>query len=54
LLLTGFAGAFRRPELAAIRVEDVEETKEGLQAEIPGAFKPPRPHLSFNEMNDDR
>jgi len=30
LLLIGFAGAFRRSELAAIRVEDVEETREGL------------------------
>jgi|SRR5579871_968124 len=34
LLLTGFAGAFRRSELAAIRVEDVEETKEGLLVRI--------------------
>jgi len=35
LLLVGFAGAFRRSELAAIRVEDVEETKEGLLIHIP-------------------
>jgi len=35
LLLVGFAGAFRRSELAAIRVEDVEETKEGLLIRIP-------------------
>jgi site-specific recombinase XerD len=34
LLLIGFAGAFRRSELAAIRVEDVEETKEGLLVRI--------------------
>ena len=30
LLLVGFAGAFRRSELAALRFEDLEETKEGL------------------------
>jgi len=34
LLLVGFAGAFRRSELAAVRVEDVEETKEGLLIRI--------------------
>jgi integrase len=30
LLLMGFAGGFRRSELAALRVEDVDETEEGL------------------------
>jgi site-specific recombinase XerD len=30
LLLLGFAGAFRRSELSAIQVEDVQETKEAL------------------------
>lgn len=30
LLLLGFAGAFRRSELAALRVEDLEETAHGL------------------------
>ena len=34
LLLIGFAGAFRRSELAALRVEDVEETKEGILIRI--------------------
>ena len=34
LLLIGFAGAFRRSELAAIQVEHVEETKEGLLIRI--------------------
>jgi site-specific recombinase XerD len=34
LLLVGFAGAFRRSELAALRVEDVEATKEGLLIRI--------------------
>ena len=34
LLLVGFAGAFRRSELTAVRVEDVEETKEGLLIRI--------------------
>jgi integrase len=34
LLLVGFAGAFRRSELAALRVEDVQETKEGLLIRI--------------------
>ena len=35
LLLVGFAGAFRRSELAAIGVEDVQETKEGILVRIP-------------------
>ena len=30
LLLLGFAGGFRRSELAALRVEDVDQTPEGL------------------------
>jgi integrase len=30
LLLLGFAGAFRRSELVALNVEDLEETPEGL------------------------
>ena len=30
LLLTGFAGGFRRSELAALRVEDIEATPEGI------------------------
>jgi hypothetical protein len=30
LLLLGFAGAFRRSELAALDVEDLEETRQGL------------------------
>lgn len=34
LLLLGFAGAFRRSEIAALRVDDVEETKEGLLIRI--------------------
>jgi integrase len=35
LLLVGFAGGLRRAELAAVRVEDVEQTKEGLIIRIP-------------------
>jgi site-specific recombinase XerD len=34
LLLIGFAGAFRRSELVAINVEDLEETAEGLRITI--------------------
>lgn len=34
LLLIGFAGAFRRSELAALRLENVRETKEGLVIRI--------------------
>ena len=34
LLLAGFAGAFRRSELAALRMENLEETKEGLVIRI--------------------
>jgi integrase len=34
LLLIGFAGAFRRSELVALRVEDIEETREGLLIRI--------------------
>jgi site-specific recombinase XerD len=34
LLLLGFAGAFRRSELVALDVEDIEETKEGLRVMI--------------------
>lgn len=30
ILLFGFAGAFRRSELVALNVEDIEETREGL------------------------
>ncbi len=30
LLLLGFSGAFRRSELVALNVEDIEETREGL------------------------
>jgi integrase len=35
LLLVGFAGAFRRSELAGITVEHVQETKEGILIRIP-------------------
>jgi integrase len=35
LLLVGFAGAFRRSELAGITVENVQETKEGILIWIP-------------------
>jgi site-specific recombinase XerD len=34
LLLVGFAGAFRRSELVALNVEDIEETAEGLRIAI--------------------
>jgi Site-specific recombinase XerD len=34
LLLLGFAGAFRRSELVALRVEDLAETPEGLRVTI--------------------
>jgi integrase len=34
LLLLGFAGAFRRSELVALDIEDIEETKDGLRAMI--------------------
>jgi integrase len=34
LLLVGFAGAFRRSELAALRMENLQETKEGLVLRI--------------------
>jgi integrase len=34
LLLIGFAGAFRRSELVALNVEDIEETAEGLRITI--------------------
>jgi len=34
LLLIGFAGAFRRSELVALDVEDVEEVPEGLRVTI--------------------
>jgi site-specific recombinase XerD len=34
LLLLGFAGAFRRSELAALNFEDIEETAEGLRVTI--------------------
>jgi integrase len=35
LLLVGFAGAFRRAELARIRVEHLEETEHGLRITLP-------------------
>ena len=35
LLLTGFAGALRRSELAAIRVEQLEKTERGLRLTLP-------------------
>jgi site-specific recombinase XerC len=35
LLLTGFAGALRRSELAAIRVEQLEKTERGLRLSLP-------------------
>jgi site-specific recombinase XerC len=35
LMLVGFAGALRRSELAAIRVEQLEETEHGLRLTIP-------------------
>jgi site-specific recombinase XerD len=34
LLLLGFAGAFRRSELVALDIEDIEETKDGLRVMI--------------------
>ena len=34
LLLLGFAGAFRRSELVALDIEDIEETKDGLRVNI--------------------
>ena len=34
LLLIGFAGAFRRSELVALNLEDIEETPEGLRVTI--------------------
>jgi site-specific recombinase XerD len=34
LLLIGFAGAFRRSELVALNVEDLEETAEGIRITI--------------------
>jgi site-specific recombinase XerD len=34
LLLLGFAGAFRRSELVALEVEDLEETPEGLRVRV--------------------
>jgi site-specific recombinase XerD len=36
LLLLGFAGAFRRSELVALDVADIEETSEGLRVSIRG------------------
>ncbi len=35
LLLTGFAGALRRSELAAIRVEQLESTERGMRLTLP-------------------
>lgn len=35
LLLTGFAGAFRRSELVAMNVEDIQDVREGLTIAIP-------------------
>jgi hypothetical protein len=35
LLLTGFAGALRRPEPAAIRVEQLERTERSLRLTLP-------------------
>jgi integrase len=35
LLLTGFAGALRRSELAAIRVEQLEKTERGMRLTLP-------------------
>src|ERR1700716_75036 len=37
LLLLGFAGAFRRSELVALDVADIEETETGLLITIPGS-----------------
>src|SRR3977135_1415915 len=34
LLLIGFAGAFRRSELVALDVADLEETEEGMRVAI--------------------
>jgi integrase len=34
LLLLGFAGAFRRSELVALDVEDIEQTTEGLRVTV--------------------
>jgi integrase len=34
LLLLGFAGAFRRSELVALNVEDLEETDDGFRIKI--------------------
>ena len=35
LLLLGFAGAFRRSELVALDLDDIEETKDGLRVNNP-------------------
>lgn len=35
LLTLGFGGAFRRSELVAIRIEDIEETPEGVRVTLP-------------------
>lgn len=35
LLAVGFGGAFRRSELVAIRVEDIEDTAEGIRVTLP-------------------
>jgi site-specific recombinase XerD len=34
LLLLGFAGAFRRSEIVALNVEDIEQTVAGLKITI--------------------
>ena len=34
IILLGFAGAFRRSELAGIMVEDIEQTKQGLRINL--------------------
>ena len=34
LPLAGFAGGFRRSELVALSVEDLEETEDGLRVQI--------------------
>jgi integrase len=42
LLLVGFAGAFRRGELVALRVEDVRFTEDGLVVTIPRSKTDPQ------------
>lgn len=44
LILLGFAGAFRRAELAALRVDDLEEVAEGLRVTVRRSKGDPEGH----------